>query len=383
MSLKNEAKEIALSAMQAVMPQNLISSTVFLKNNTLQISNQKYDLNNYSNIYVYGSGKASIEMVKSIQNILKTLVKEYFVVSNYFEEVNGVEVFQSSHPLPTKKSLEAGELLFNKFSNMKKDDLYIYLLSGGTSAMIEKPIDGLSIEEFSKKTDDLIKESLSIQDINRVRKSLSLIKDGGLAKATKAQGVVLVISDVIGDDLNSIGSAPLYCENGPKHFVIGSNKIALSFASKRAKEFGFESKIISSSIDGDVKEVAKFFYDSIKQEDRLEKPICLLFGGESTVKVTGDGKGGRNSELCLWVLKYIKDLKDITFASIGTDGIDGNSDSAGGVVQSNDIKDDIDIYLKDNNSYEYLKRDNNLIITGDSGTNVMDIMVAIKGAKDV
>jgi len=414
-SKKKLAKEIFLSSLSSVMPKNFIPNSLTYENGILTIDTKSYDLSSYKNVYIYGSGKASIEMAKATKLILGDRVKKSLVVSNYDENHKDLEVILSSHPLPSQKSIDAGERLISEFRSMDEDDFYIYLLSGGSSALIEKPVRGVSLEDFIQTTQLLLKNGLSIDEINVIRKSISDIKGGKLGLNSKAKGVVLIVSDVIGDDLHSIGSAPLMLANTTakdakdivdrydifdslsksvqdimkkevvslkrsneiEHFLLASNILALQSAKDRAKELGLRSKIVSSTVEGDVKDVADFIISSRMQED-VE---VLLFGGEPTVIVEGSGNGGRNQELALWVLKKMSTLDDFTFLSAGSDGIDGNSDVAGAVIELSDLNDDIDKYLLENDSYHYLKKEDSLIITGESGTNVMDIMIAIKPSK--
>ena len=404
---KAKAKEIFLGALSSVMPKNLIADALSYHDNILTIENERYDLSKYKNVSIFGSGKASIEMAKAMKVLLGERITTNMVVSNYAEKVEGVEVLESTHPLPSQKSIDAGEKLIKGFEALEEEDFFIYLLSGGSSALIEKPIEGVSLEDFIETTKVLLHHGLCIDEINTIRKNLSQIKGGGLASRTKAMGMVLVVSDVIGDDLQAIGSAPLLADNSTledvknivdkynilhilpnsvklvlkntdttltkkpevfPHFLIASNLIALKSAQNIAKDLGFSAKIVTDTLEGDVKEVAKFILASTKEA----KEQVLLFGGEPTVQVTGNGNGGRNQELCLWVLKQ---RNDFTFLSAGTDGIDGNSDAAGAVVCKDDYHDSLEGYLENNDSYHFLKEQNALIMTGESGTNVMDIMI--------
>ena len=408
---KQKAKEIYLQALSAVMPKNLIPVSLGYHDNVLTIENQSFDLSTYRNIFVYGSGKASIEMARALGLLLGERIAKNVVVSNYHDRVIGVEIIESTHPLPSQKSIDAGERLIREFEAMGEEDFFIYLLSGGSSALIEKPIEGVSLEDFVETTKVLLHHGLSIDEMNTIRKNLSEIKGGGLASHTKAKGMVLVVSDVIGDDLQSIGSAPLLKDNSSlkdvknivdkynilhllpnsvksilesddtahvkkpqvfPHFLIASNMIALQSAKKIANEMRLSAKIITDALEGDVTEVADFIEKCVENE----AAEVLLFGGEPTVTVKGSGNGGRNQELCLWMLKK---RRDFTFLSAGSDGIDGNSDAAGAVVCAGDYHDSIERYLENSDSYHYLKKHNALIITGASGTNVMDIIIVIKG----
>ncbi len=407
---KEQAKAIFLGALASVMPKNLIAEALSYHDSILTVENQHFDLSRYKNIAVFGSGKASIEMAKAMRVLLGERVMTNMVVSNYSQEVEGVEIVESTHPLPSQKSIDAGEKLIEGFEALGEEDFFIYLLSGGSSALIEKPIAGVSLEDFIETTKVLLHNGLSIDEINTIRKNLSQIKGGGLASKTKAKGIVLVVSDVIGDDLQAIGSAPLLADDSTledvknivdkynilhllpnsvkcilenddstsrknpqvfPHFLIASNLIALKCAEKVACEMGLSAKIVSDTLEGDVKEVADF----IVKSSYHDKEQVLLFGGEPTVQVAGTGNGGRNQELCLWVLKQ---REYFTFLSAGTDGIDGNSDAAGAVVCESDYHDSVQKYLENNDSYHFLKEQDALIMTGESGTNVMDIMIVIK-----
>ena len=407
---KQKAKEIYLQALAAVMPKNLIPSALGYHDNVLTIENQSFDLSTYRNVFVYGSGKASIEMARAVGLLLGDRIAKNVVVSNYHDRVAEVEIIESTHPLPSQKSIDAGERLIREFEGMGEEDFFIYLLSGGSSALIEKPIEGVSLEDFVETTKVLLHHGLSIDEINTIRKNLSEIKGGGLASHTKANGIVLVVSDVIGDDLQAIGSAPLLKDDSSlkvvkniidkynilhllpnsvkcilgrddtayvkkpqvfPHFLIASNLIALQSAKKIANEMELSAKIITDALEGDVIEVADFIEKCVEDETAE----VLLFGGEPTVNVKGAGNGGRNQELCLWMLKK---RKAFTFLSAGSDGIDGNSDAAGAVVCEGDYHDSIESYLENSDSYHYLKKQNALIMTGASGTNVMDIMIVLK-----
>lgn len=388
------------AAIEAVMPNNIIKNSTYLKTLT------------HHKIHLFGSGKAAVEMAKAMEKLFGENIIDGFVVSPYSDNsLQRVEVFESSHPIPSQKSLEAAKIMIEKFRALKEDALFIYLLSGGSSALIELPSVGVSLEDLMETTNLLLQNGVPIDEVNIIRKHLSQIKGGRLGRETEAKGIVLVISDVIGDDLEAIGSAPLYfdsstcedfqrvlhqyglsdkipyaCHESPKepaenieHLITASNKIALQSAKEHAVNLGYSCEIVTDSLQGDVKIVADEIVDSVLESD-FE---VLLFGGECTVDVMGNGKGGRNQELCLHVLKRIENMPNITFLSAGSDGIDGNSAAAGGVVDSSSYHNDIDEYLQNNDSFHYLKRGGNLLVTGATGTNVMDIMIIIKGKRDV
>ena len=433
MNLKDFAKELFLKGIEAVLPSNLINESVSIQDSVLKIKKQFINLKNFENLYVFGSGKASVEMAKAVENLLFNHIKDGLVVCNYTENLRKIEVMEGSHPVPDEKSLKAGEALLEKMSSLSENDFFIYLLSGGSSALIEKPIPPITLEDLQKTTKILLEHSVPIEDINAVRKHISLIKGGRLGTSTKASGMVLVISDVVGDDLETIGSAPLYFDRTTyqdvfkilekynlfdklpenvkkvlkdglegkipdtpkspnpkiKHFIIGNNLKALKRIQEEAQNSGFKTHILTSQIKGEAREIAKAIVsigkESLSSNNPEKPPACFLFGGETTVNVVGNGKGGRNQELCLAGLNEIKETKNIILLSGGTDGIDGNSDAAGAVVdyesylKSKGLGLDINQYLKNNDSYHFFKKTGDLIITGKTGTNVMDVIILLVG----
>ncbi len=401
MNHKANAVTLFQKGVEAVMPRNL-----------------HFDLDRYkgSRITLLGSGKAAVAMAKTL---LKegVAIKKSFLVSSYAAEVPGLEIFVSSHPIPSKKSVEAADRLMEIAASLREEDRFVYLLSGGSSALIEKPIPPVTLDAFIETTERLLSSGASVGEINIVRKHLSLIKGGRLAQMTRAKGIVYVMSDVIGDDLEAIGSAPLFCDSSscadarevlvqyglwekvspairyllasfcdetpkrPKleivHKIVASNRGALEAVAESAKEMGYGVEIVSDRVAGDVRTVAAEIVETALKRE-AQKPFCLLFGGETTVEVKGDGRGGRNQELALWVLKEMPSNASWTFLSAGTDGIDGMSDAAGAVVEDSDLHEDIDTYLQRNDTYHYHQKYGTLIRTGASGTNVMDIMILIK-----
>ncbi|WP_456400217.1 glycerate kinase type-2 family protein [Persephonella sp.] len=434
MKLREVAVDIFLRSISSVHPSVLIPEAVSLDGKILRVYNTEFKIP--QKIYVFGSGKASVEMAKAVEKVLGSVIKGGVVVCNYYEKLEKIDVIEGSHPIPSEKSLKAGEILLNELSKLRNDDFFIFLLSGGSSALIEKPIPPITVEDLQKTTQLLLEKSIPIEEINIVRKHLSMIKGGRLGAATKGKGVVLIISDVIDDDLFTIGSAPLYYDKStykdayqilkrynlfdkipttvrevilkgineeindtPKsenpnitHIIIGSNLKALSKCKKFAEELGFNSYIFTSMMKGESREVAHLIsaigLEVCKRENPVKKPACILFGGETTVNVKGTGKGGRNQELVLSALSDIKDTEDIVILSGGTDGIDGNTDAAGAFADSEVYKTaveknlNLNSYLNNNDSYNFFKETNSLIFTGKTGTNVMDITILLVGKKD-
>jgi len=434
MNLRQAILEIYREGLTAVLPGNLIRDAVTVTDDGLIIEEKGFPINKGSRIHVFGSGKASIGAAKVLEEMMMDRIAGGLIVSNYNDSsLKKIEVCVGSHPIPDERSLHAADLLIDRLSELSEQDIFIYILSGGSSALIERPVPPLTIEDLQTVSTFLMNAGASIDELNAVRKHLSLIKGGRLTKVTKAKGVVLVISDVIGDDLETIGSGPFYrdrstftdvwtillkyrlcdqlspavciliergiagqVEETPKneslqidHIIIGSNLKALQRAKEKAESLDMTAHILTSRLRGEAKEIAKAIIamgEEISANlNPFDMPVCLIFGGETTVTVKGHGKGGRNQEMCLSALREIGNRSDMVFLSAGTDGIDGNSKDAGAVVDCNSYKRieelglKIDDYLKRNDSSTLFEQTGDLITTGPTGINVMDITILLIG----
>jgi hydroxypyruvate reductase len=299
--------------------------------------------------------------------------------------------------------------------NRKQSDFVIFLISGGGSSLLSMP-DGISLQDKKITTSLLLKSGANIQEINCIRKHLSKIKGGKLVENLSCDAVSLVMSDVVGDDLSDIASAPTYFDDTTfkdadkilikyglkkhiphgvlkrinlgihnkipetpkspkiKNYIIATNNVCLDAMVIRARQLGYTANTIRS-ISGNISLVSRNLLKSFS----IKKHSCLIFGGESTVKIVGNGKGGRNQELVLSVLNKIqKNRENVTIASCGTDGKDGNTDVSGAIIESSKDKiHDIQNFLKNNNSYYFFKKHKGLIFTGPTHTNLMDIGVLL------
>ncbi len=427
------ARNIFEAAVAAVLPEKLIADAVFLQGDTLRILDREYPLQPGRKVYIFGSGKASAGMAKSLLAVLGNRVAGGAVVSNVTagDDLSPLVAIQGSHPVPDARSIRAAELLIDGLSALEDDDFFIYLLSGGSSALVEKPVNSVSLAEMQKTTRVLLHSSVPIQEINAVRKHLSQTKGGRLGQNTRASGAVLVISDVIGDDLSVIGSGPFYPDpstyqqcyeilqhaavwnevpaavrtvirsgvegqlpetpgekkNSIHHFLLGTNRIALEQARRAAEAAGLHCRILSASLDGEARQVGEDLValarDVAGPGGLLKLPAGLLFGGETTVTVRGPGKGGRNQELALAALAAIGRTAYILLLSGGTDGIDGNSSAAGAIADSTFFQEaarqnlPIANFLAANDSNTFFQKIGGLLETGSTGTNVMDITLLI------
>jgi len=425
MSHKTLVKKIFSDALEASLPKNFISKYCKLQNDSFLVGEDSYDLAKYKNIYVFGSGKAAFTMAKEIENLLgEKIYKGLVVAPKSQERLQKIEVCEGSHPLPSQKSFDSAKKLLTMMQKCQEDDLYIYLLSGGSSALIELPITPITLEEFQKTTELMLHNALEIQEINSIRKHISQIKGGRLAHNCKATGIVLVLSDIIGNDLHAIGSAPLYADKSSyreaqevlksrnvfhlipksvqdvlhkgyngfleetpklqkanvKHYLVASNAQALEAAAKSAASSGLSVKVVEEPMQGEVHEMLKKMLTVVKSSHE----DCILFGGECTVDVNGSGQGGRNQHAVALMLKEMcRQNLNFCFLSAGTDGIDGNSDAAGALISQEDCRNlelkELDKYIKNFDSYNFFKKTNSLITTGASGTNVIDLAIILKG----
>ncbi len=412
---KQALKSILLQAIENVKPKYLIKSKITFHNNILYINDNEINLKKYSNIYVCGAGKASVDMAIGINEILKDRISGGIVISNIkSEDIGNIKVLKGSHPVPDEQSLLATENLCNFLKKIKPQDFLIFLLSGGTSALLEMLSANVTIKEFQNFTDILLRSGMTIQEMNTLRKKISLVKGGKLLNFINCDCICLVLSDVIEDNLRYIGSGPLYLKEDDydaleilekynifnkipdkirnillknqkiklnkkvKHFIIGNNFTFLkNIQNLLKKNFNINTEILTTYLKGEAREVAKVLVSISK----FNKGKFLLFGGETTVTVKGEGKGGRNQEMVLSALVELKNEKNFIFASIASDGIDGNSDAAGAIIDNNStlksqkLNLNPEKFLHNNDSYNFFNRIGDLITTGSTGTNVLDATV--------
>ncbi|WP_421716562.1 glycerate kinase type-2 family protein [Arcobacter arenosus] len=383
MSKKNLEK-IYFKALNKVKAKSIIKDNISLEKNILTISNGKIDLNKFNNLYIFGVGKAAFSMAKECENIIGKKIKGGFIISTSKGNLNYLKHFTSTHPDVTTKSEDAANKLIDNVKKLKKNDYFIFLLSGGASAMIEKPILGLSLEDFIKASSSLLTSGIDIKALNTIRKSISQVKGGKLADCIKSNGKVLVLSDVIGDDLNIIGSAPM--NNGKfQHILVGNNEIALNEAKKFCKKDYEKVEIITTTLDYPSKKASKYVTKLIKEYDKKYSSFVLLFGGETTTVVkSGGGYGGRNQELALRLLLENVVNEDISILCAGSDGIDGRSDANGAFVtfktieKMNEMKLNPKEFLENSDSNTFFKKLGFDFVTGITGTNVMDFIIIEK-----
>ena len=437
--LRKDVLKIVWQAIESVNPENAINKNFRLEYENLRVGKNSIRLSGCKNIYVIGAGKASTQMAKAVENILIRRLSGGLICTKYEHStpLHYIKVMEAGHPIPDKNSLLAAQRVLRIAEKAGPDDLIICLISGGASAIWTAPFPPITFEEKQQATEVLLKCGADIHEINAVRKHLSNIKGGRLAQvAHPATVATLAISDVVGDELTSIGSGPTVGD--PTNFkqafeiinkynisadlpssiqdhlwngfkgkiketpnprdtifsknptaIIASIKDALDVAMQTGRYLGYKTYIHSSKLTGEAREVGPKLVAKLKElaQSRREgdDPILLLSGGETTVTVKGSGKGGRNQELTLAAALELEGLGEVVVASIGTDGMDGPTDAAGAFADNTTITRgkeaglDAKVFLDNNNSYEYFTRIGDLIKTGPTGTNVMDIQVLMLG----
>lgn len=383
MSNRERLSQLYTQAVAAVQAESIIQKSIRCTDSELIICDQHYPWHSFQNLYCLTVGKAGLGMAQACEKILGDNIHNGVAISHQTGDLDRMTHFSSTHPLVSHKSMESAEALIRMMEQMQEDDLFIFCLSGGASAMIEKPIEGLSLEDFQKVSKALLGSGIDIKALNSVRKSISQIKGGKLASHTKANGIVLVLSDVIGGDLHTIGSAPMRNGRFPHH-IIGNNRIALETI-KTSIEGEVETvEIMTTTLDQSSAEAARYIADIIQRYDQKYASFCLLFGGETTTEVKGNGQGGRNQELALRLLLAECVTEKIAILCAGSDGIDGNSPATGAVVDRDiytSMKEkhlDPKVYLDNSDSYGFFSQLGYDLTTGATGTNVMDFIMVLK-----
>ncbi len=437
------ARETVLDAVEflldAVDPRKVVKSKVQVKNDILSVGGESFNLSSFSNIFVVGGGKASGFMAEALEEILGDLINRGLIIvpkgisSKY--RTKRIAFIEASHPIPDESSVEAAQKIMNLVSSVKEDDLVICLISGGGSSLMALPRAGITIRDEQKVTDLLLKCGATINEMNTVRKHVSAFKGGQLAKAACPATVLgLMLSDVLGDPLDVIASGPTVPDSStfkearkiletydvwekapgsirktlsdgekglidetPKkgdptfekvhNFVVGNNRLACQAAVKALERSGLKTLFLSSYLEGEAREVgtalSALAKEALASSNPLPPPLGIVVGGETTVTVSGSGKGGRNQELALASSLKIDGLDNVVIVSISTDGVDGPTDAAGAFVDGDTMKNSRGIgldarhYMKNNDSYGFFSRVGGLIRTGPTGTNVNDVTIII------
>lgn len=425
----SKALTILQQAISVVQPENLFKN-IFLQSNASLLINNKIIPCNESKIYVLAVGKAAAAMALSVEEQLGNMIAAGLVVTKYGHALplRHFTVIESGHPVPDEQSVRAAEAIIQFAKSVTANDCVLVLLSGGASALVADLPNNISLSDVQKTFQLLLNCGAAIHEMNTVRKHISTLKGGNLAKLLMPATVLtLAISDVLNNDPSVIGSgltvpdastyadawvilqryhllykvpSAIYehlqkglngeipdtpkisenCFNKTSFVILANNGMALQSAKKAAEKMGFYAKIVSSQLQGEAKEVAK---DIVKYAENYTgiKPACLLWGGETTVTIKGNGLGGRNQELVLAAGLALPSHLNAFVLAIGTDGTDGPTDAAGAftnyeqmqLAKQMGLKPDL--FLNNNDAYHFFEQVNGLIKTGPTQTNVMDIVM--------
>jgi glycerate 2-kinase len=436
------ARRIALgcleAALQAANPSKIMSSSMRMKGSKLRIFDQPYDLSRFRRILVVGGGKAAASMAVSLERLLGTKISEGCV--NILRGtmprngINRIELNEASHPIPDDFGLKGARRMLEILEDVTARDLVICLLSGGGSALMPCPIRGVTLRDKQRTTQLMLRSGATINELNAVRKHLSLFKGGGLAKAAfPASVLTLILSDVVGDPLDTIASGPtspdpttftsaisvletrsiwelvpkrvrIALNKGVageitetpkpgdmvfrrvKNIIVGNNQMVCDSAVREARRMGANGILLTTLLEGEAKEVgivlSAIARESSRQKRRPGKPVAIIMGGETTVTATGGGRGGRNQEMMLSASIKLKGHDGIAIASLGTDGLDGDTPAAGAIVdgrtfgRAEQIAMKPDRFLENNDSFTFFNRLHDTLITGATGTNLNDVAVA-------
>ncbi len=390
---------------------------------------QRYRLDKFRNIYVIGAGKASAEMAQAIERLLGKRIAGGLVNIKYGHaaRLRRIELNECGHPIPDLNGELGAQRIAEIAAQAGQDDLVLCLVSGGASALLPSPAPPITLEEKQDTTRLLLHCGANIHELNCVRKHISAVKGGRLAQlAWPATVLALILSDVIGDDLDVIGSGPTVpdpstfsdarailakygiagkvppavwerlsgrASETPKpgdkvfkkvqNLIVGSNRLAVDAAVERAKSLGYRTLVLSTFIEGETRDVARM-HAAIAKEIRatgqpVKPPACVISGGETTVTIRGTGLGGRNQEFALAAALDIAGLRDVVVLSAGTDGTDGPTDAAGAIADGSTVARGLDAaaFLANNDSYHFFENLGDLIKTGPTGTNVADVRIML------
>jgi glycerate 2-kinase len=422
MSLRTDALDIFAAALKASDPGEAVRRHM----------PPAEEFDRFRKIWIVGAGKASARMAAAVEEILGNRISGGVIATKdgHLAATERTRLHECSHPVPDERGVAAAREILSIAQAATQDDLVICCLSGGASALLPLPAEGITLRDKQETTRLLLASGATIHEINAVRKHLSAIKGGLLAAAAYPASVLsLILSDVIGNNLDVIGSGVTAPDSStyadavavlrkydlldrvpaavrsrlidpaspetPKqdsaafartrNIIAGSNDLALTAAAACANALSYEAIVLSSFIEGETREIA-LVHAAIAREltsfnRPVRRPACVISGGETTVTIRGEGKGGRNQEFALAAAIGIAGLKEVCIMSAGTDGTDGPTDAAGAICDGETLlrSPDAAAFLARNDSYHYFEPLGDLIKTGPTGTNVMDVRIVLAG----
>lgn len=435
--MRNDATGIFHAGLKAVNPEIAVRRYCRLADGHLFVADKSYDLTRFNHLFVIGAGKASAPMARSIEDLLGERISKGIINVKYEHtaKLARIRLVEAGHPIPDENGKEGSRAILNLAKEAQKDDLVICLMSGGGSALLPLPAQNLTLKDKQATIKVLLACGATIHEINTIRKHTSAVKGGQLARAVYPATIIsLILSDVVGDNLDVIASGPTVPDSSSfsdcmeifsrygiikklppsvvRHIktgisgktsetskigdpafsrthnqIIGSNFEAIIAAKQKAEELGYQTLALSSMIQGETKDVAQvhgaIVREILKTGNPISPPACILSGGETTVTVTGSGLGGRNQEFSLAMAIDIAGNDTIIVLSAGTDGTDGPTDAAGAVADTYTCKRALSIgldpkqFLTNNDSYHFFEQLGDLFMTGPTNTNVMDLRVAL------
>jgi glycerate 2-kinase len=405
--MRNDAQKIIDSAITAALPDTAVKKAL-----------EGEDFSG-GKVLLVAIGKAAWSMAKAACEILHDKIDDGVVITKYGHsegDLPGVRIYEAGHPIPDDNSFFATEQAMKLVTGLSPQDKVLFLISGGGSALFEKPL--ISKDELEHLTKQLLGCGADIVEVNTIRKRFSAVKGGKFAKLCEpAQVFSVVLSDIIGDPLDMIASGPAYPDSSTSEEayqiirkynieiseqmekllridppnkltnvrtkITGSVTQLCTAAEKTCKELGYEPVVLTASLNCQAREAGAFLASIAQYYNNTERSLAFIAGGETVVQLKGNGKGGRNQELALAAANGISDLTNTAIFSIGSDGTDGPTDAAGGYVDTNTKKileeKGIQIYdvLENNDAYHALRECDGLIITGPTGTNVNDLSVLL------
>jgi hydroxypyruvate reductase len=430
LSLHGQAiARILAAGLDAVDPGEAVERFVQRENDKLRIANKLYSLEKDRRIFIIAIGKASLPMAESLADILGDRLTGGVVIPKHAagRTLNLLTIMEGSHPIPDERSLSAGRKVIELLSGLRADDLVFCLISGGGSALMAAPVEGVTLSDLQSLTSALLACGASVDEINILRRHLDLLKGGGLARlAFPARVVSLILSDVVGNPLEAIASGPtapdpstwadalavlekyklpgktpesvmIALKSGHEtlkpgdavfahvdNILVGSNLLAAQAALKQAKAEGFHPYLLRADLQGEAREVAVELCRTLRWAwqtgNPAPRPACIIAGGETTVTLVGNGRGGRNTELALTSVTELADFPEVMLLSLATDGEDGPTDAAGAVVNGETLGrafamglDPVD-YLRRNDSYTFFAALDDLLKPGPTVTNVNDLI---------
>jgi len=441
-NLRHDIRKIFDAGLQAADPRESVKHALrYDGKDTLHIGDQEYNVRNFRRILIVGAGKAAAPMADALEEMLGSMIATGTIITKYGHglPLKIVSLIEAGHPVPDDAGLAGTRTMLSLIEDTDEKDLIFCLISGGGSALMPLPVAGISLEDKQKTTQELLACGATIHEINAIRKHISSIKGGKLAEAAYPGTLIaLILSDVIGDNLDVIASGPTvpdmstyadciailkkynltdkiprfvmhHIRDGLKGsvaetpkpddpifekssaYIVGSLSHSIAAAKEQAKELGYNTMLLSSYVEGETKDVAKVhaavIKEIVKSGNPVARPACIISGGETTVTIRGNGLGGRNLEFVLAASLDIDGIDRVAVLSGGTDGTDGPTDAAGAIADGKTMErarergfNGAD-YLANNDSYHFFEGLDDLLITGPTMTNVMDLRIILVGAE--